>query len=182
MKHLHINFFFALVVTLIFVACKDDNVTYAEELKAEQELIDDFISRQNILLVTEMPATVPWPDKVFYHNKKTGLYYRLTNRGDFYTKDSVLPGDIINTRYDQYTLDVKSDTISYHSTVNLTYPLKFRYMDYSQACKAWHEAVGYMKYNNAEAQLIIPSKIGFSTFSRPATPIAYDIKIRIQKY
>ena len=166
---------------VLFTACKDDNVTYAEELKAEQELIADFISRQQIQVVTVMPTAFPWPDKVYYKTK-TGLYFRLTNQGDIVTQDSVIAGDVIVVRYDQYTLTTKPDTISNRSTIDFVYPSEFKYLDYAQASSAWHEAVGFMKYNNAHAKLIVPSKIGFSTFSRPATPIGYDLEIRIKKF
>jgi hypothetical protein len=181
MKHLLKNLFFGLVIGLLFVACKDDNVTYAEELKAEQELIADFISRQQIQVVTVMP-TYPWPDKVFYKSK-SGLYFRLTKQGDIANKeDSLLLGDVVVPRFDEYTLGVNPDTISSQSTLHYPYPLQFNYGDLTQACAAWHEAVKYMKYNNSEAQLIVPSKIGLSKFSRPATPAGYDINIKISKY
>ena len=180
MKYLTILISLMLATILLLPACKDDNVTYSEELKAEQELINDFISRQQIQVVTVMPA-FPWPDKVFYKSK-SGLYFRLTNEGDIHTQDSILAGDDVLLRFDQYTLNVKSDTISNRSTVDFVDPWEFKYMDYTQACVAWHEAVSYMKYSKAEAQIIVPSKIGFSTFSRPATPIAYDLEIRIKKY
>ncbi len=182
MKHLLKIIFFATIVALLFVACNDDNVTYAEELKAEQELIADFISRQQIKVVTVMPTTFPWDDKVFYKSK-TGLYFRLTKQGDIVNKgDTAITGDVIAPRFDEYTLDVKADTISSLSSVNYPNPLQFNYLDLTQVCTAWHEAVSYMKYNNAEAQLIVPSKIGMSKFSRPATPAGYDINIRISKY
>ena len=161
-----------------FISCKDDTATYAEELEAERELIEDFISRQQIKVVEEMPAEFPWPDKVYYKSK-SGLYFRLTNRGDYLSSDSIVYREQIVTKYDQYGLGVKPDTISTQSTVQLAHPKEFTYGDHSQACVAWHEAVGYMKYNNAEAQLIVPSKIGFSNFSRPATPVGYDLTIRV---
>lgn len=166
------------VSTAVFFACKDDALTYAEELKAEQELIEDFINRQQIQVVKVMPTEFPWPDKVYYKSK-SGLYFRLTNKGDYLSGDSIVYREQIVTKYDQYGLGVKPDTISTQSTVQLAHPKEFTYGDHSQACVAWHEAVGYMKYNNAEAQLIVPSKIGFSNFSRPATPVGYDLTIRV---
>jgi hypothetical protein len=180
MKYLTILISLIVAALLLLPACKDDNVTYAEELKAEQELINDFISRQQIQVVTVMPD-FPWPDKVFYKSK-SGMYFRLTKQGDIHTQDSIMPGDDVLVRFDQYTLGVKSDTISNRSTIDFVDPWGFKYMDYTQVCVAWHEAVGYMKYSKAEAQIIVPSKIGFSTFSRPATPIGYDMEIRINKY
>ncbi len=168
-------------VGLISIACNDDNVTYAEELKNEKELIADFIKRQNIKVVTTMPTDFPWEDNVYFKSK-TGVYFRLTNKGDFATADSIVRSDNIVTRFDQYTLGLKSDTVSSYSTINFPYPTEFKYLDLTQACTAWHEAVSYMKYNNAECQLIVPSKLSFSQFSRPATPIGYDMTIKVKKW
>lgn len=178
-RHFIIVLLLAVTATFFF-ACKDDALTYAEELKAERALIDDFISRQQIQVVKEMPTEFPWPDKVYYKSR-TGLYFRLTNRGDYLSSDSIVYREQIVTKYEQYGLGVKSDTLSTQSTVQLAHPKEFIFGDYTQvqACAAWHEAVGYMKYNNAEAQLIVPSKIGFQNFSRPATPVGYDLTIRV---
>ncbi len=170
-----------LVALTLVTACKDDNITYAEELKAEQQLITDFIARHDIQVVTVMPTVFPWPDKVFFKSK-SGLYFRLTKQGDVSTQDSLVSGDVVVARYEQYNLKVKSDTISNRTTIDSPYPSEFQYMDYTQASLGWHEAAGYMKYNKAEAQMIIYSKLGFSHQNRPATPLAFDMEIRIKKY
>lgn len=182
MKLLKKIIFFAVATLLVFSACKDDSLTYTEELKIEQKKIKDFIAREGIKVVTVMPTTFPWEEKVFYKSK-TGLYFRLISQGDFEEKgDSIIRGDFVSPRYIQYTLDVKADTTSFESTINYPYTRDFKYLDLTQVCPAWHEAVGYMKYNNAKAQLIIPSKIGFPQFSRPATPIGYNIDIKVKKF
>lgn len=171
---------FLFLTLLMVTACKDDGMTYAEELKAEKELIADFISRQNIQLVTVMPS-YPWPENVYYKSK-TGLYFRLTNPGDTASQDSVEAGDLVVPRYLQYTLvQHNPDTIWKLNTLDSAYPLKFVYKNTTQACLGWHEAVGYMKKNNSEAKIIVYSKLGFSQYADPATPIGYDIKIKIQK-
>jgi len=178
-KHFRVVLFLFLTL-LIVSACKDDGMTYAEELKAEKELIADFLSRQNIQVVTTMPS-FPWPDNVYYKSK-SGLYFRLTNQGDIASQDSVEAGDLVVPRFIQYTLIAdKPDTISNMNTVDSPYPLSFVYLNTAQACMGWHEAVGYMKKNNSEAKIIVYSKLGFSQYADPATPIGYDIKIKIQK-
>ena len=172
---------FLFLTLLTATACKDEDLTYAEELKAERELIADFISRKNIKVVTTMPTEFPWDDNVYYKSK-TGLYYRLTNRGDIASQDSVETGDLVVPRYIQYTLVADNpDTISNMNTIDSPYPSSFVYLNTDQACLGWHEAVGYMKKNNSEAKIIVYSKLGFSGYADPATPIGYDIKIRIQK-
>lgn len=181
MKYVHIIGFFTGMI-LLLSACNND-VTYAEELKAEQNLIKDFISRQHIKVVTKMPTSFPWDDNVYYKSP-SGLYFRLVSEGDSIVDgqkiDSVKSGDLIITRFIQYTLNEVSDTLFNESTIDYPYPTTFNYLDYSQVCTAWHEAVGYMKYHNARAKLIVYSKIGFSDYSDPATPMGYDLRIMVQ--
>ena len=78
-----------------------------------------------------MPAEFPWPDKVYYKSK-SGLYFRLTNRGDYLSTDSIVYREQIVTKYDQYGLGVKPDTISTQSTVQLAHPKEFTYGDHSR--------------------------------------------------
>lgn len=169
-----------VLITVLFSSCNRDSITYAEELKAEQELIADFLSRQNIQVVNTMPLSFPWPENVYFKSK-TGLYFRLEDQGDINEGDSVATGDLIITRFIQYTLKEKSDTIFNETTIDFPYPTTFRYKNLSEGCAGWHEAVGYMKYSNARAKLIVYSKLGFKEFNNPATPIAYDMFIKIQK-
>ncbi|OJV38771.1 MAG: hypothetical protein BGO29_14100 [Bacteroidales bacterium 36-12] len=177
-KFLLVLFSFSLI---LLVACNDDNVTYAEELKAEQDIIKDFLKRNQIKVVNTLPEGFPWPDNVYYKSK-TGLYFRLTDKGDHLISDSIVAGDEVVTRFLQYTLTAKADTVSSESSIDFPEPYEFKYLDLSQACQGWHEAVGYMGFNNSKGKLIIPSKISFSSFNRPATPIGYDMEIRIKKY
>lgn len=168
-------------VILFNTSCKDDYMTYADELKIERKLITDFVKRQGLIIVDEIPTEFPWEEKVYFKTK-SGVYFRLTAQGDIASGDSAVLADDIIVRFDQYTLDVVADTLSSYSTINFPYPTQFNYLDYSQACAAWHEAVGYMKYNEAECQLIVPSKLGFPQFSRPATPVGYDMTIKVKKW
>lgn len=172
---------FVLFALVTAIACKDEGMTYAEELKAEKELIDDFLSRQNIQVVTTMPTDFPWDENVYYKSK-TGLYFRLINQGDVASEDSLESGDLVVPRYIQYTLvENNPDTITKLNTIDAPYPESFIYLNTSHACMGWHEAAGYMKKNNAEAKIIVYSKLGFKQYTDPATPIGYDIKIKIQK-
>lgn len=177
MKPFFVLFLSILFSGWVFTSCKDDNVTFAEELAAEQDLISDFIKRQGIKVVTSMPTN--WSDTKVYYKSPTGLYFRLNEAGDSTTQAA--SGDLIVPRYIQYTLNVKPDTISHLSTIDFELPYKFNYLDYTQVCKGWHEAVTYMKNHNSAASIIVFSRIGFSQYGRPATPIGYDLKIKIQK-
>ena len=114
MKSFFVFLFCILLTGVVFTSCQDDNVTFAEELAAEQDLIADFVKRQGIKVVTTMPTT--WTNEKVYYKTPTGLYFRLTEVGD--TTTQVATGDLIVPRYIQYTLKEKPDTISFLSTID----------------------------------------------------------------
>ncbi|MBO8458763.1 MAG: DUF4827 family protein [Bacteroidetes bacterium] len=163
----------ALVLGLY--SCNEE--TYAQELKAEQKIIDAFIERQGIHVLESWPT-----DSVFAENEyvllESGVYFQLVSKGS--GNDTARVKDIIALRYMRYSLTEYADTTSYMQT---DYPIEFQYGNYSDenACNAFHEAVSYMKRNNSEARMIVPSKQGFSSDMRPATPYGYDMKIKIKK-
>lgn len=173
---------FVFTTAIILTSCNND-ITYGDQLKAEKSLIADYLKRHNIIVVDKLPTTNPWPDNVYYKTKSTGLYIRITNKGDFTSPDSLEVNDLIVFRYRQYTLDTKADTMSYENTVDNPYPVTFNFNDLSQtqSCKGWHEAVSYMKYNNSEAKVILPSKLGFDLGDLTVIPYGYDISIKIRK-
>ncbi len=169
-----------IFISTILSSCTD-STTYADELSAEKLLIADYIKRQNIKVVSTLPTVYPWPDNVYFLSK-TGLYFRLTNKGDFgANKDSVENNDLVIPRYIKYTLGVKSDTTFNMTTLDEPFTSNFNFNDLTQACQGWHEAVSYMKWNNSEAKIIVKSKLDFGVDARPATPYCYDMKIKFQK-
>lgn len=178
MKRISYLIIIAFVSSLILSSCND--TTYAKELKLEQLLISDYIERNNINVLTTFPAdNVVWGDKD-YVKTTSGLYFHLSNRGS--GVDSLELANIVVPRYREYTLTEVSDTISNWSTIdNDGYTYDFVYGDYTQMCTAFHEAASYMKRNNSEAKIIVHSKIGFKTNWDPATPMGYDLKIKIKK-
>jgi len=169
-----------IFISIILSSCTD-STTYADELSAEKLLIADYIKRHNIKVVSTLPTINPWPDNVYFLSK-TGLYFRLTNKGDFgANKDSVENNDLVIPRYIKYTLGVKSDTTFNMTTLDTPFTSNFNFNDLTQACSGWHEAVSYMKWNNSEAKIIVKSKLDFGVDARPATPYCYDMKIKFQK-
>ncbi|MBN2766178.1 MAG: DUF4827 family protein [Paludibacteraceae bacterium] len=177
-----LKLFLTLIVLLSIIVSCDDNVTYAEQLRAEKELIADYIKRDSIIVITELPhdSVFPWPKNTYYLSS-TGMYFRLEERGEYADTLAVSSGNRINPRYHQYTLTQKPDTVSDWNTIDFAYPSSFYYNDLTQACKAWHEAVSYMKYNNSIARIIVPSKMGFEADVNSVTPYGYLFKIKFQK-
>ena len=169
-----------LLFSAVLVSCRDGK-TYAQQLKAEKELIADYIKRNNIKVVTTKPTTFPWGENV-YLLTNSGLYIHLVSEGDKTNLgDTLVRNDLVIPRFYQYTLNVKSDTISNWNTIDYPFPTTFNYIDNSQVCVGWHEAVSYMKRNNSQAKFILFSKIGFPATGDEVTPYGYDMIIKIQK-
>lgn len=163
--------------SLLLTSCAD--TTYAKELKVEQTLIEDYIKRNNIKVLSSFPTDKSWSSNE-YVLTASGLYFHLSNPGE--GTDSLELNNLITPRYIEYTLTEVSDTISHISTLyDGGYTMDFVYGDYTQMCTAFHEAASYMKRNNSEAKIIVHSKIGFQTNWSPATPMGYDIKIKFKK-
>lgn len=184
MKHLLGALVCALIIGLGMSSCSGN--TYANSLKAEKELIADFIEREHINVLQEFPSdSIDWGEKDYVDLSGYGfdyLYFHLSKRGET-EGDSVVAGSTIVLRYKRYELGVTRDTISYWTTNDSAEPVTFAYgQDYTTACTAWHAAVKYMKFSGSEAKIICPSKLGFETEQSSVTPYGYDLKIKIKKY
>ena len=178
MKRISYLLLLSVILSLVISSCSNSK-TYADQLNDEKILIADYIKRNNIKVISEFPA-----DSVFANNEyvltKSGLYFRFENRGNL--ADPVIQlKDIVVPRYKQYTLDLVPDTLSDWSTIDYPYPNIFTYGDQTQSCLGFQEAVLYMKRNDTEAKIIVPSKLGFSDNLTSVTPMGYDLKIKIQK-
>lgn len=179
--------FFLIFLASIFASSCSNTKTYAELLKDEQSLIEGFIKRNNITVVTTFPTDTPWvkDGKDVYALLPSGLYFHMINPGDSSKsktyKDTLELKNVVVTRYVQYTLAAVADTVSNWSTIDFPYPPSFVYGDFSQSCKAFQEAAYYMKRNNSEAKIIVPSRIGFQTEMMSVTPLGFDLLIKIKK-
>lgn len=182
MKRISYLFFLVFITSLLASSCSSTK-TYAELLDDESALIKAYIKRNNIEVVSTFPTTTPWVKngKEIYVHTASGLYFHLVNPGDITSKDTAVARDVIVPRFKQYTLAVIADTISNWNTIDYPYSADFIYGDYTESCTAFHEAVSYMKRNESEAKLIVPSKIGFNTDLMSVTPMFYDLKIKLRK-
>ena len=171
----------ALLLSIVFVLIGCNNNTYSDDLKEEQQLIENFIQRQGIQVVTEEPSE--WADNVYWKLPDYDNYYfHLVQRGDT-TSAELEAKDKVLLRYRQYTLDAYADTISYWTTLDSPNPVELQYMVSSQAsCTGWQLALQYMKYSGAECKIICPSKLGFTDQNSNVIPYGYDMKIQIKRF
>ena len=171
----------ALLLSIVFVLIGCNNNTYSDDLKEEQQLIENFIQRQGIQVVTEEPTE--WGDNVYWKLPDYDNYYfHLVQQGD--TASAELEAkDKVLLRYRQYTLEAYADTISYWTTLDSPNPVELQYMVSSQAsCTGWQLALQYMKYSGAECKIICPSKLGFTDQNSNVIPFGYDMKIQIKRF
>ena len=155
-----------------------DTVTYADSLAAENSQIDDFIKRKGIQLTTTFPTDTSYWRKnpTVYFKSASGLYFRMIKTGSGGSADTLRSLDRIGARYKAYTLAAIGDTtINNISTSNYPNPTEFNFGsgEYTNVCFAFNEAAAYMKRNDSEALLIVPSKIGFSADAAVIRPMGY---------
>lgn len=185
-------FFFLFFLTSLVVSSCSNTKTYADQLDDEKVLIANYIKRNNIDVLSEFPI-----DSVFAANQyvltSSGLYFQLVNKGDV-KSSSLMSKDKVTPRFIQYTLDEAPDTLRNWTSIDLANPGGFIYQENQSQCAGFQEAVKYMKHNDSEAKLIVPSTIGFNKFyygllgnssdgtfdyMSTVTPLGYILKIRI---
>lgn len=171
----------ALLLSIVFILVGCNNNTYSDDLKEEQKLIENFIQRQGIQVVTEEPKE--WKENVYWKLPDYDNYYfHLVNPGD--TASAELEAkDKVLLRYRQYTLEAYADTISNWTTLDNPNPVELQYMvSSSSSCTGWQIALQYMKHSDAECKIICPSKLGFSDQNSSVIPYGYDMKIKIKRF
>ena len=180
MKKISLFLFLGFILSLVSTSCSNTK-TFAQQLDDEQALINAYIKRNNINVVTTMPTNNIWAKdgKDIYYKSTSGLYFHLVDSGSRVdTATLQLKGTVI-PRYKQYYLTLTPDTISNWSTIDYPYPPEFVYGDMTQSSKAFQEAVWYMRKNGSQAKLIVPFLLGSDVNS--STPYAYILKIQVLK-
>lgn len=170
-----------LVLFIGFILAGCNNNTYSNALKEEQKLIENFIARQGIKVVTEEPTE--WEDNVYWKIPDyDDFYFHLAEVGDT-TKAALEVKDIVLLRYIQYTLDAYADTTRFWNSDDQPEPVNLQYMVSTDAsCAGWQIALQYMKYSGAECKIICPSKLGFTDQNSNVIPYGFDMKIKIKRF
>ena len=167
---------FAFLIIFTTTSCDEDTVKYADQLKAQEKLIKEFINREGITVLTAFPA-----DSVFQSNEyvltASGLYFNLVEKG---SGDTIRIGDEVNIRYKQKTLDENAITEEYWTTQDTPYPTTLLY-GIDNECLAWTEAISYMKRSGALCKIIVPSSLGFAVAQNNVTPYFFELTIRFHK-
>lgn len=172
-------FFLLVGIALIGTGCQGN--TYSSLRNKEKKLIKNYISRNNLNILTEEPdEDYVWGEKDYYQVAGyDDLYFHLRHRGD---TGEVIANDIIVTRYKKFELEEDADTLSYWTTLDLAHPYEFQYGNLT-SCEAtgWHAAVMLMKNTDSECEVIVPSKLGFDAEQMSVTPYVYIMHIKVKQ-
>ena len=179
------------VMALSIVGC--NNNSYNSLRMAEDKLIDNYISRNNLVILTEEPAKdYVWGEKEYYKVPKYDkLYFHLIERGDTMRVDpetndtidlEIVFNDLIVARYKKFGLTEDADTLSYWTTLDQPYPAEFHYGNTTECdIIGWHAAIQLMGYPNSQCEIIVPSKQGSSDDQSSVTPYVYILKIKVKQ-
>ena len=99
---------FILLIAVVFTACKKNNV-YSELLKAERNLIETYMQRQGITVVTEEPTE--WKENLYWQVPDyDNFYFHLVDQGDT-TQTEIEAKEIVLLRFKRYNLEEYADTL-----------------------------------------------------------------------
>jgi hypothetical protein len=178
------GFLLSCFFVVLVVGCSGSS-TYSDSLKQQKATISTFLRYDTINVVSSLPsnyATTAWTGKKDYYLSSTGLYYHLLQVGDqsaIDSNDSIRLGDAVIVRYIKIDMTMPPDTIeNTWTTLGSAYPYSMTYGTTGSEPTAWQEAVAYMKYSGAQAELIVPGTLGTSTDQTNVTPYYYKISIK----
>ena len=161
----------SLFMLFIMVAC-ENSTNYSQLLKAEEELIEDWLLRNEMVLLDTFPAdTVFGANEMYYF--EDGIYFQLIEKG---VGNTLRTGDKLVLRYKQSTLDEYPMVEDYWTTQDRPYPNEIAYGSLSNSCEGWQKAFELMKKSEAHARIIVPSKLGRN--NSEVIPYVYEMKIR----
>ena len=91
-----IKFLGMMLLLIAMVACENSN-NYSQLLKAEEELIADWLLRNEMVVLDEFPADTVFGANEMYHFED-GIYFQMISKGE---GDTLRRGDKLVLRYKQ---------------------------------------------------------------------------------
>lgn len=165
----------------LLMGCESQN-TYSKLREKEKQTISDYIAREGINVINELPATgATWGEKDYYavpYYDDLYIHFVLQNTAGRQVK----AGDKILTRYKKYGLTSYSDTTRYWDTDDGGMPLEFQLGNTSDTYYVigWTVAMSLLQYSGSQCRIICPSKTGFSDDNSSVTPYGYELKFNIK--
>ncbi len=170
--------FILTIVLLALYSCGSDTVSYSELQDKEQKNIKEYIKRNKIKIVKEMPQVDKWAENLYYKSE-SGLYFHLISKGD--TTIQVKNNSIISIRFLLSKID-KNNTLLIRNwdPQDFSTPEKLKISDLSYNPSfgiGVQEALRYMKNKQSEAIIIVESALNTNSYKNSVTPVKYQLKI-----
>lgn len=171
----HLKLVIGVLAVVLLSACESSQ-NYSKLLEQEQLKIDQFMERNNYSVLTEFPADSVLLIGQWYRFDPEAIYICIESLGE---GKAVVAGDELAIRYIQSTLDEFPLVVSYWTTQDKAYPDQLIKGSLIKSCQGWDDAFGLMRFNGTIAQVIVPSKLGFSGAASSVTPFHYKILMKI---
>jgi len=188
-----------LIFAIIFSSCENKN-NYSALVEQERKDIQKYIKDKGIKVYNYSKSDSVFVDgktidnickyvtdtNVYYSLGTDSIYIRINIVGDTIQKPVKL-NDKVQVRYIETTLDGLY-TESYWTTLDLPYPPVLIFGNIPSAlsgapdntnCAGWQTAIRLMKYSEAEAEIIVPSKLGILKNYTTITPCHYKFYFKI---
>lgn len=115
---------FIIGLCVAFGACSSSE-TYADKLKNERKNISRFINEQNIIVLSEYPASGVFKKNEFFRDPETGVYLNVIDSGNG-KRATAAQRSLISVRSSN-TLILPSDTITGNDIITGSQPIGFTY-------------------------------------------------------
>lgn len=194
MKKLISFFFILLAMGFAFQAC-DDTKTYAEMLEEEDDAIAEFISKENIKVISQTEFydndSVTNVEENEFVQLASGVYMQIVDKGSDNPADTVRNNEVVLVRFMEYSLldqdttlsnlslSYMSDEFKYTATSSsiagiFTQGLMYSWYRYTAVPAGWLVPMPYIR-DRAHVRLIVPSKMGHQAAMQNVYPFYYDI-------
>lgn len=164
------SFLILFLASLTFFSCEDEE-SYAYRLKVHNRVLEEFIAREGINVLSAMPEKFGEND---YFKTESGLYFNLVEAGD---GDTVRTGDVVAVRYKQKRLYENAPLEEFWTVQDIAHPTEFQFNKSSDNA-GWNEAIALMKRSGAHCKIIVPYDLGSSAAQSNLTAYFFELKIK----
>ncbi len=154
---------------VMFVACNDENKTYAQNLSAEKRAIELFINKNDIKVLKEYPIDRVFEANEFLFDPSSGVYYNVIDSGN---GRRIKQGEEVYIRFKGLKYLTSNDTSIYSNIHSLDPEILLYGNSASYSSLGWVTPLKNVG-DRARVKLIVPFKVGLLSDQQPAYKTAY---------
>ncbi len=166
MKKIHWLILSIIAISITFASC-DKQKSYADRLRDEIKIIDNFIAKNGIIVLDKIPQDTIFKTNEFYKDPATGVYIQIIDKGNSSVKAEL--GEEIYIRYDGYKIISSENDSVTHSSMQATSPSTLIYRGpvtlsnkdalYSSTTPAWVVPLSFIGHLG-RVKMIVPFNMG----------------------